>query len=209
MGKYYDISGKEFGHWIVLNRGPNNDTHQAMFYCKCGLCNKIHLILKANLTSGKTKKCSACSKPSSKHNMSKSPTYSIWVQMIRRCHYEDHPSYKNYGARGISVCKRWRDSFSSFLEDMGERPKNLSLERIDNDRGYCKENCKWATWKDQCKNKSGSIKIADINNGWIVINRVSGKRYEIKCLNCYEIKLTSSCNFRRRKKHCCGDLYEN
>jgi hypothetical protein len=76
--------------------------------------------------------------------------------MIRRCIDANNKDYKNYGARGITVCERWVESFDSFLADMGERPKGLTLDRKDNDGHYCPENCEWATRLQQCHNRRTS-----------------------------------------------------
>lgn len=88
-----------------------------------------------------------------------SKTYICWAGMLSRCKYKSHASYKNYGGRGIKVCKEWNDSFLSFLNDMGEKPLNKSIERIDCNGDYCKENCKWATKEEQCSNTRRSHMI--------------------------------------------------
>jgi hypothetical protein len=91
-------------------------------------------------------------------------SYSVWSAMNQRCSCPELPGYRNYGGRGLRVCERWR-TFEFFFEDMGERPKGLSIERIDNERGYdcghcedCRErnappNCRWATMREQSRNK--------------------------------------------------------
>lgn len=72
--------------------------------------------------------------------------------MIQRCTNPNNPAWRLYGGRGITVCARWRD-FPAFLADMGERPNGLTLDRIDNDRGYEPGNCRWATWSEQRSNQ--------------------------------------------------------
>jgi hypothetical protein len=78
--------------------------------------------------------------------------YSVWMKMRSRCNNERCPAYKDYGARGIKVCARW-DVFELFMLDMGPRPAGLSLDRIDNDKGYEPSNCRWATMKQQQRNR--------------------------------------------------------
>ena len=91
--------------------------------------------------------------------------YTAWLNMISRCATKNPSFYKNYGGRGITVCKRWRDSFADFLEDMGRKPSpELSLDRINNDGNYEPGNCRWATDKEQANNrrprKSWSRKVS-------------------------------------------------
>ena len=86
------------------------------------------------------------------HRLSGNSEYYAWQAMVQRCYNPNHPSYKYYGTRGITICKRWRDNFTAFYEDMGRRPDGLTLERKDNDRNYEPSNCKWGTWKEQHRN---------------------------------------------------------
>lgn len=72
--------------------------------------------------------------------------------MRQRCLYPRHASYQKYGAKGITICDEWRDSFSAFLRDMGARPPGKTLDRIDGTKGYFKDNCRWATPKEQAAN---------------------------------------------------------
>lgn len=84
--------------------------------------------------------------------LARSPTRYTWAGMIQRCSNPRHGAYKDYGGRGITVCKRWM-KFENFVEDMGLRPPGLTLERVNNDKGYKKSNCKWATRKEQANNR--------------------------------------------------------
>jgi hypothetical protein len=89
------------------------------------------------------------------HGMSRGHrVYGVWKTMIQRCHNQKHRAYRYYGARGIQVCLRWRRDFRAFWQDMGAGYKpGLTLDRVDNDRGYCPENCRWTTWRLQALNK--------------------------------------------------------
>ncbi len=88
-----------------------------------------------------------------KHGKSKTSEYKSWAGMKERCCRPNHPAYKNYGARGITVCDRWLESFENFLEDMGSKPTaEHSIDRVDNSKGYSPENCKWATNLEQGNN---------------------------------------------------------
>ncbi len=81
-----------------------------------------------------------------------SPTYVTWQHMKARCNDKRHHAYDSYGGRGVNVCDRWT-SFDDFLADMGERPAGMSLDRIDNSKGYEPGNCRWATAKEQASNR--------------------------------------------------------
>lgn len=81
------------------------------------------------------------------------PTWYSWRAMIRRCHDPKNCEFVRYGARGISVCKRWRSSYLLFLRDMGERPESMTLDRRDPNANYKKSNCRWADNKTQCRNR--------------------------------------------------------
>ena len=82
------------------------------------------------------------------------PEYSVWAGMKQRCYNPNNKAYPNYGGRGIEMCAPWRESFKEFYKDMGQRPNpKLSIQRIDNDKGYCLSNCKWASAKEQASNR--------------------------------------------------------
>ena len=92
------------------------------------------------------------------HGMKGTSTYSTWNSMKTRCNNPNNDNYKNYGAKGIEVCRAW-DKFENFWRDMGTKPEGLTLDRIDNSKGYYKENCRWADWETQENNKSNNRRL--------------------------------------------------
>jgi len=131
---------------------------------------------KTNTAPSRVNRGKFCSRScSGKHNSTKhghttkysfSPTYNSWVSMISRCHKPYSAKYKNYGAKGIFVCDAWKNSFQEFLKDMGERPDNKTIDRIDGSKGYFKENCRWASIKEQQRNmKSNKIIVFGDESG--------------------------------------------
>jgi len=87
------------------------------------------------------------------HGLSSLPEYKIWCGMKQRCYYTKHKSFAKYGAKGIKICERWLD-FGNFYKDMGARPKGMTLDRIDINKDYSPENCKWSTSAEQMRNTS-------------------------------------------------------
>lgn len=86
--------------------------------------------------------------------------YSVWQSMKQRCNNHNSPSYHRYGGRGIAVCKEWEKDFNQFVSDMGKRPIGTSLERINNEKGYSPSNCKWATRKEQQRNRANKVMVS-------------------------------------------------
>lgn len=133
---------------------------------KCLHCGKDFKARTSPSRSGRGIFCSRIclgKKTSTKHGHttknSVSPTYNSWANMVSRCHKPYSAKYKNYGAKGIFVCDEWRNSFADFLKDMGERPPNTTIDRIDGTKGYSKENCRWALLKEQQRNTKATRNI--------------------------------------------------
>lgn len=85
-------------------------------------------------------------------NKLRTRTYGTWYSMKDRCYNKNNIQFSDWGGRGISVCEEWFD-FTKFLSDMGERPEGTTIDRVDVNKNYCKENCKWSTYKEQANNK--------------------------------------------------------
>lgn len=149
--------GDKFGRLEVL-KNLGIIKRNTCFKCRCD-CGTIKNIAGYNLHSGHTKSCGCLDQEQkTKHGMSRTPEYQTWYAMIHRCTNSKDVAYKNYGGRGITVCPEWSYSFENFFKDMGEKPKSLTLERKNNELGYFKENCKWATYTEQMRNRRLSKK---------------------------------------------------
>lgn len=121
------------------------------------------------------------------HNKSRTREYRVWWDMLNRCNKPNTKRYKDYGGRGITVCQQWIDSFQSFFNDMGERPsKNHSLDRIDNNGNYCKENCKWSSRQEQYRNRRTNIFVIYIGEKRILTDACSLAGFKLNNVTSYK-----------------------
>ena len=165
-----DRIGMKYGSLVVVGwshavyRSPRQGSYQ-FWVCRCN-CGNSTIVLANNLARGNTASCGCKSSRHtlgeriSTHNKTKTGTYKSWCAMKSRCYCKTHIEYKRYGAVGIQVCERWRNSFENFLQDLGERPEGMSLERKDSNKNYSPSNCKWADVYEQANNRSNNRLIA-------------------------------------------------
>lgn len=160
--------GMRFNRWVVLEDLGTAKPHYARLWrCRCD-CGTVGQIRHGLLVRGGSQSCGCFgaeqrNKANTTHGKSRSIEHRTWQRIIQRCHNPKERSYYRYGGRGITVCDRWRESFDAFLADMGERPKDKqTVERKDNSKGYSPDNCCWATYAEQNRNRRG--------NHWITVN---------------------------------------
>lgn len=161
--QFVDMTGQRFGRLLVLAfsemRGP-----RARWSVRCD-CGTEKTANGDDIRAGKTVSCGCLSREKARaagdrtrtHGMSYTSTHHIWGSMIQRCHNPNRKDYPRYGGSGITVCQRWRESFESFLADMGVRPAGMTLDRWpDGASNYEPGNCRWATLAEQVRNSAAA-----------------------------------------------------
>ena len=193
-GKIKNIVGKKFGRWTVISmnekRAMNNDTR---WDCVCE-CGEERVVARGNLVSGRSKSCGCYNRDNhTKHGQYKGESHGVkpygafisWKDILHRCFNPKLKRYDDYGGRGITVCDRWAKSYDAFLEDMGPRPIGKSIDRIDNNGDYEPGNCRWATRKQQNRNKRNNIyvQLGELNMiraDWIRLLGITVSKWEYR-----------------------------
>lgn len=164
-----DLTGKRSGKLVAIERKFSDARGSAKWLCQCD-CGNQSVVLATNFRKGQSKSC-GCSQYGEKHGHARkgveTRTYQTWLHMRQRCLNPENDAYHNYGGRGITICEEW-DVFDNFLSDMGERPLGLTIDRIDNSKGYFKDNCRWADKKTQLRNKRNNRIIYWEGKPWTV-----------------------------------------
>jgi hypothetical protein len=150
-----DMKGIRYGRLLAI-RPVGVSGSQVVWEFKCDCGNTVQ-IKGATVRRGGSKSCGCLRRELTaalhyRHGMKHTAVWRAWASMKSRCLSPTHHAYKNYGGRGIGICEEWKNSFEAFYRDMGDCPKGLSLDRIDNSKGYEPGNCRWATRKQQLRN---------------------------------------------------------
>lgn len=149
--KEINLIGQKFNKLTAIEYTGNQ---KWLFECECG---KQVIKTASDVKRGKTV---SCSKVCTTGNPSKHPLYQTWDGIKKRCYQKNATGYKNYGGRGIKMCDEWKNSFWTFVSDMGDKPFSAcTIERLDTNKDYCKDNCIWATAKEQAENRRNNIYI--------------------------------------------------
>lgn len=190
--KAIEMSGVKSGKLLVIRKVESRN-RQAMWECICD-CGNTFVTAGGAIRSGATTSCGCVGdNVLTKHGMYKTNTYSSWRHMKQRCGNKNFHQFNDYGGRGITYCERWK-CFEKFYTDMGDCPKGFTLDRIDVNKGYYKENCKWSSRQEQSarqrlskRNKSGRSGVYQTQNGkWQAEIRVNYKKINLGVHEFYE-----------------------
>jgi len=158
--KIRDLTDQVFGRLLVVSHAGTGSSRKALWYCRCE-CGNTLTVRSGSLVNGNTNSC-GCLKVEilaelhKTHGLRYEPEYAVWLNMKDRCNNPNNNAWMYYGGRGIKLCQEWNDSFVAFYNDMGSRPKKHQIDRIDSNKGYYKENCRWVIKIINDQNKRNS-----------------------------------------------------
>lgn len=164
---FNDLTGQRFNRLLVIDEMPRIATYrQSIWHVRCDCGVEKFAVTYGALMAGKTQSCGCLRKELAKYRGpekylrgNRNPLWTTYQGMKQRCYNQNTKAYPSYGGRGIVICQRWLDSFDDFVDDVGERPKDHSLDRINNNGNYEPSNCRWASIMTQAHNKRPSSRL--------------------------------------------------
>lgn len=174
--------GDMIGYWKYLGESEREIGKPRRIHCQCTICGNEYDILVCNLSRAKNFMCKSCNNRITwtTHGLSNSPLYAVLKDMHARCENPNHHKYENYGGRGITVCSEWGDNvdgiktFVAWSELNGYKD-GLQIDRFDNDKGYCPENCRWVTPSINNFNRRNTKGYKKYGNSWVAYITVNSK----------------------------------
>ena len=176
----HDLTGQRFGRWTVIGLAEYRVKSYAYWHCVCD-CGTLRAVRGKSLTGDETRSCGCYRIERIRevkiiHGKRRTATYNCWAKMLGRCLNQDNTGYYRYGGRGIIVCERWK-TFINFYADMGDKPHGMTINRLNNEGNYEKNNCAWATPAEQANNrrtnhlltsdgKTQTMAMWEKENGW-------------------------------------------
>lgn len=169
---WLSLEGRRFYRLLVVREVERLSRYVRCWECVCD-CSTVVVIRQGNLTSGNSKSCGCLDREKARDNLlphikiihkhtvrtegqpPRSPTYISWQSMKSRCYAPKTHGFHNWGGKGIKICDEWKNDFTAFLRDMGERPEGTTLDRLDANGDYTQQNCRWATSKEQAHDRKG------------------------------------------------------
>lgn len=159
MSKLIDMTGKRFGKLVVISRYGSTPNKMATWLCKCD-CGNETIVQTCHLNAGAIQSCGClhrerASKANITHGDSRTRLFNEWQHMKKRCYWKNYKAFNLYGGKGITVCDEWRNDYLAFKSWALKNgySDNLTLDRIDNSKGYYSENCRWTDKFTQSNNR--------------------------------------------------------